>query len=82
VNCRDFTDFIMAWLDGELPEAQARAFAAHIDKCPPCVTYLEQYKQAVAAGRLCCGEPELPGEVPEALIQSILAARRHGGDKG
>ena len=81
MNCREFTDFIMAWLDGELPGDQARAFADHVERCPPCVHYLDEYKAAVEAGRRACEDDEaaLPADVPEALIQSILAARRQGG---
>ena len=87
MNCREFTDFIMAWMDGELPPDQAADFEAHVRLCPPCVTYLDQYKAAVEAGRKACeDEADVPADVPEELIQTILSvarrARRHGGDTG
>ncbi len=78
MNCREFTSFIADWLDGELPVGQAQVFQAHIAMCPPCEMYLLQYQSTVELARLCQPEDAVPGEVPEALIQAILAARPTG----
>ncbi len=76
MNCREFVDFLMAYLDGELSDAERSAFEQHMQACPPCVTYLETYGETVRLGGLC-GEPEgpVPDEVPEQLVAAILAAR-------
>ncbi len=79
LTCREFADFIMAYLDGDLPEAQREAFQEHIGICPPCVHYLDSYKETIRLGCLCRdGEGPPPEDAPEALVEAILAARRKG----
>ena len=41
MNCREFLDFLMAYLDDELPAAQRAALDDHLADCPSCVTYLD-----------------------------------------
>ena len=77
MNCREFTDFLMAYLDGDLPGDQRDSFEFHLHSCPPCVNYLESYQATVRLGRACCQADEaIPEDVPEALVQAILAARK------
>ena len=80
MNCREFVDFLMAYLDGELPEVQANAFRQHMSDCPPCVTYLDTYRETVRLGGEVCADPAgaIPEDVPEELVQAVLAARRDG----
>jgi anti-sigma factor RsiW len=76
VNCREFTDFLMAYLDGELPGDERSSFEFHLHSCPPCVNYLESYRATVRLGRACCqSDDAIPEDVPEGLVQAILAAR-------
>ena len=78
ISCREFVEFMMAYLDGELGGEERRVFEQHVERCPPCVVYLDTYRETVRLGReLCGGEDEpVPEEVPEALVGAILAARR------
>lgn len=77
MTCRELVEFLMAYLEGELPEAQREEFQRHLDACPPCVVYLETYKEAVDLGRAVCDADAPPSdEVPEALVQAVLRARR------
>jgi anti-sigma factor (TIGR02949 family) len=78
VTCKEFFDFLMAYLDGELPGEERQLFQAHLDACPPCLVYLDTYQEAVRLGREACSAPEEPppSEVPEELVQAILAVRR------
>jgi anti-sigma factor RsiW len=79
VTCREFADFMMSYLDGELDAATRAAFEQHLTVCRNCVEYLHQYRQTIAAGRLAlAGDAPVPDDVPEELIQAILAARRNG----
>ena len=81
MTCHEFTEFIMAWLDGELPPGQRAVFDAHMDLCGDCVRYLENYRKTVAMGQEAYGpetEKTLCEEVPEELVQAVLAARRQG----
>jgi predicted anti-sigma-YlaC factor YlaD len=78
MNCREFVDFLMSYLDGELEQEPARVFEEHMRLCPPCETFLDTYKDTIRLGKFACqdetGPP--PEEAPEQLIQAILAARR------
>jgi anti-sigma factor (TIGR02949 family) len=77
MNCKEFIDFLMDYLGGELPAEARSCFEEHLHECPQCVDYVDMYKQAVQLGRaVCCREEEdVPPEVPEDLVRAILAAR-------
>jgi predicted anti-sigma-YlaC factor YlaD len=64
----------MSYLDGELTADPQRVFEEHMQLCPPCVSFLETYRDSIRLGKFACQQQEV--EVPEALIQAILAARR------
>lgn len=76
MTCRDFVDFLNDYLDGELLEHERAVFDAHLAICPPCVTYLQTYRQTV---QLTQASSDSAGgaahDAPEELIQAILAAR-------
>ncbi len=77
MNCREFTDFLDDYVDGHLPGDQSATFEQHMRDCPPCVDYLESYRETAKLGRaLCEADEALPSDVPERLIAAILAARR------
>jgi mycothiol system anti-sigma-R factor len=76
LTCRELIDFLMAYLDDELPAAQRADFERHLGLCPPCMNYLETYKETVRLGKACCAGDALPADVPEELVRAILAARR------
>jgi anti-sigma factor RsiW len=78
VTCREFIDFIMSYLDGELPGEQREPFEHHLSRCPACDRYLRQYKATVAAGKAAFTAPDaaVPDDVPEELIAAILHSRR------
>lgn len=75
MKCRECVEFILRYLEGDLPQDERASFEVHMAKCPPCERYLRQYKQTVDAGKAACSE-DGPGAVPEELIQAILASRR------
>ena len=78
MTCQEFVDFLMAYLDGELAPEVRLVFEGHIRDCPPCLAYLESYRETVRLGKSLCDDPEgpVPEEVPEALVRAILDARR------
>jgi anti-sigma factor RsiW len=78
LTCREFADFLMAYDDGELPPAERARFDAHLDECPDCVAYLQSYRATIALGKQAFADEDAAAadEVPEQLVQAILAARR------
>ena len=76
MNCRVFVDFIRAFRDGELPDETAREFRQHIGQCAPCEKYLNEYGEVIALAKGAFAEPEdaVPEEVPERLVNAVMAA--------
>ena len=77
MNCREFVDFLMEYLDGNLAPGEKEVFEQHLADCPPCVVYVDTYRETVRLGAdlLCEPEGAPPEDVPEALVTAILAAR-------
>lgn len=77
MNCREFNDFLMAYLDGELSSAERATFEEHLAACPPCGVYVDQYRETVRLGRSICDDDAgpIPEDVPERLVQAVLKAR-------
>jgi anti-sigma factor RsiW len=73
MTCHTFLDFLMDYLNGELPPGQHAVFEEHLGECPDCVAYLAMYRETVKLGKAAAAAPEAP--VPEDLIRAILAAR-------
>ena len=78
ISTQEMVDFLMAYLDGELPTNQVTEFETHMNVCPPCVDYLNSYKTTVDLGKAACADPDgpVPDAVPDRLVEAILAARR------
>lgn len=74
MTCRELIAFLDGYLDGELSREERRRFEAHLAACPDCVNYVASYRLTVALGRAACAGDALPADVPEDLVQAILAA--------
>jgi anti-sigma factor RsiW len=77
MTCRTFIEFLMEYLDGELPPEERAVFDEHLAECPWCVAYLQNYRQTIRLEReaLADDRAPVPGDAPEELVQAILAAR-------
>jgi anti-sigma factor RsiW len=78
VTCREFADFLADYLSGELSPATQSQFEQHLSVCPNCVSYLTAYKLTVTLGKRAfeAEDDVVRRDVPEGLVQAILAARR------
>ena len=81
MNCREFVEFLMDYLDESLADGVRQTFDQHIRDCPGCGTYLDTYRETVKLGKELCDDPEadVPEDVPERLVSAILAARAAKG---
>jgi anti-sigma factor RsiW len=77
MTCRELIEFLMAYLDHELPPQQRAAFEAHLIECDDCVAYLDTYKETMRLGKSAFLDEECDAEnqVPEELIAAVIAAR-------
>jgi anti-sigma factor RsiW len=69
------------YVSGELPPETGALFDRHLSRCPNCRAYLSNYRDTIALGRRAFADEdgELPPDVPEDLVQGILASRRTRG---
>jgi anti-sigma factor RsiW len=81
MTCRELVDFLLEYLAGELPAGQHATFERHLGECPDCVAYLHGYREAVRLGKASLGNADgpPPADVPEELVQAVLAAVRRTG---
>jgi anti-sigma factor RsiW len=75
MTCRELHEFLMAYLDGELPADQRAAFERHISLCTSCLAYLETYKKTPGVAREAMLRSTKQTTAPEGLVRAILAAR-------
>ena len=77
MTCREFADFMADYLSGELPENIRQAFDRHLNLCVNCRKYLDGYEATIKLGKRAFDDPDagVPADVPEQLVQAILAAR-------
>lgn len=81
INCRDCSDFLMAYLESELDKDIRARFEQHLDACSSCRCYVETYRQTVKlAQEACCpkANPHL-GKMPSELVNAILSSLGRGG---
>ena len=77
ITCKEFENFVLDHLDGELSGRQQTMFEWHLRLCSECRDYLAAYQRARELGQAVLSSPDdpLPHDVPEDLIKAILEAR-------
>ncbi len=76
LTCREFEEFIISYLDGDLPLAQSRVFKMHLLMCRECREYLDAYKRSIELNQsfLKDSEDSIPESVPDTLIKAIVSS--------
>ena len=77
MTCREFADFIMGYVSGELSSESRAEFEHHLNLCSNCRRYLASYQETVKLGKRAFEDDDanVPSQVPEELVKAILAAR-------
>lgn len=83
LTCRQVLDFVMLYLDRELPPDTHERFEHHLGECPSCVNYLRSYMQTIRLERLAFEHDEDPahGVMPADLLNAICRARAARPDR-
>lgn len=76
LTCRELIEFLDDYVEDRLPAAQRARFDDHLSRCRACVVYLAGYRGTLRAVALACAGDAPPADVPNELIEGILAARR------
>ena len=77
MTCRELADFLMGYLNEDLPDDVRGGFDRHLALCPNCVAYVKTYRTTIELGRRAFADDEADAgtEVPDELVRAILAAR-------
>lgn len=70
-SCEDCNGFLAEYIDGTLPEETRQQFEKHLNRCPACLTYFEQYKKTI---ELVKEDEDV--QIPEQLVEHTLAFLR------
>ncbi len=76
-TCHKVIDFLMAYIDGELPADERASFERHLSVCPSCVNYMRGYRTTVALAKASgwATQEALATDIPDSLVKAVLAAR-------
>jgi anti-sigma factor RsiW len=67
LTCKEIVELVTDYIEGALPPDLRARFDRHMTACDPCVVYLEQMRQTIAAlGKL----PE--ESVPQNVLDTLL----------
>ena len=78
MDCRQFRDKMLAYLEGEIDQTGRKGFEEHIASCPACSGELEKEK------KLTAGLGSIRETVPEGFLQSVrsrIESESTGADK-
>jgi anti-sigma factor RsiW len=81
-TCKKANDFLTDYVEGRLDEKTARLFEEHIELCPNCDEYLDQYRETVKMVKEI-PETEVPSELTEKtreFLASALKKRENGSE--
>ncbi len=78
LSCQDVNEFLVAYLDGDVPEQLRERFDKHVERCSVCSTYLNQYRATI---QLTQEAASLDPEPPEALVEMTLDFLRKHWDE-
>lgn len=76
ITCRELIDFLMDYVNGDLPPDQKASFEKHLSACPPCREYLRNYRDTIHIAKTACRGTESLPQMPDELVKAILAARK------
>ncbi len=78
LTCKEFDDFMVDYLDENLPVWQKFMCWLHVKMCRECAKFVQEYRRSIALGKTAYDAPDepVPDSVPEELIQAALAHRK------
>ena len=77
LTCKEFDDFMIDYLDENLPVWQKFMCWLHVKMCRECANFVQEYQRSIALGKSAYDAPNelVPDSVPEELIKAALAHR-------
>ena len=77
LTCQEVEGFLSDYYEGRLTKFERKKFEFHIMMCRECREFMTAYRNSIALGKSLFEVPDAPvsADVPEDLVQAILAAR-------
>lgn len=75
LTCQEVIDYLTEYLEGQLPAGEHARMDEHLAVCPECVAYLKNFRATIAVTKHACEDDTALAQIPEELVQAILAAR-------
>ncbi len=74
MTCREATEFLIGYVEGDLPPEQHALFERHISRCPNCRAFLDQYRNTIRAeiGSYGSSDADARTVMPDDLVRSIM----------
>ena len=67
LTCQELVELVTNYVEGVLPPDERERFDRHLEICPGCATYVEQFRETIArTGAL--REDDIPLETRDELI--------------
>lgn len=78
LTCKEFDDFMVDYLDQDLPVWQKFMCWLHVKMCRECAEFVRDYQRTIVLGQMAYDNPDepVPSSVPEELINAALAHRK------
>lgn len=73
ISCEELIRFLLEYVEGSLPAEELQKFEEHLGVCEDCRAYLRTYEVTIRMEKSVA--PIDPDDVPEELVQAVLAAR-------
>ena len=76
ITCREFVEFLADYLEGRLKADRLDEFNNHLAGCPPCVIYMQTYRDSIALAKaaLHASDDPVPETVPDGLVEAYSRA--------
>jgi anti-sigma factor RsiW len=65
MRCQEFVELVTSYLEGDLPDGERAEFERHMELCPGCQTYLDEFRTTLT----------LLGELPAEIISAPARTR-------
>jgi len=81
IDCESLENFVVEFLDGQLPQETRQAFLKHIEECKHCKEYLQSYRKSIDLSKAALNGDDTnaanqDGAIPDKLVEAIMAASR------
>lgn len=79
IRCREFQNFFIDYLEGNLPAPKLRVFEHHLKLCRECCDYLAVYQASLKIAKQAMADKQVQidiADVPEDLIAAVIAAQK------